>query len=176
MGLCASYYAVTAKELEHYLTKDNAEDIFEDLEEISDSEDESCYTDLDKLWDGLHFLLTGYDSDNDFNAEKSPQNLALYHAFFGQNLITSTEKDTQMFYIPVENVPHIADVLNTLNFNDFTKNVDFNKFSEKEIYPDIWCEEDHDELLEELEEYFDRLKDFYQNAKENNFAVITFVG
>lgn len=175
MGLASYYFAVNETELDEITQQTDVEEIFEKLEEISERDDDS-YTDFDKLWEGLHFLLTGYNSDDDYNAKKSPQDLAIYQAFFGLELIPSTKNDTNVYYITSDKVKELAKVICGLKFSDFSQNVDFDKFTNNDIYPDIWCNEDKDDLLEELEEYFDNLQNFYQNASDNNLSVITYVG
>lgn len=175
MGLASCYFAVNETELKNIINQDDDDEFVERLEEIAERDDES-YTDLDKLWEGLHFLLTGFNSDNVHNAKKTPEQLAIYHAFFGLELIPITEDGTDAFYITPEKVKELSKVLNNLNFSDFNQNVDFDKFTENDIYPDIWCNEDKDDLLEELEEYFDNLKNIYQYASDNDLSIITYVG
>ena len=54
MGLLANYMMVDEATLDSMM-KLNNEELMEKLEELEDNE----YYDMDKLWDGLHFLLTG---------------------------------------------------------------------------------------------------------------------
>ena len=55
MGMLAQYMAVDNKILNKMLEMDN-EKIIDEIEELS--EDEKCdICDIDKMWDGLHFLF-----------------------------------------------------------------------------------------------------------------------
>ena len=57
MGMLACYLEVDEGMIER-LKSQTAEDIFEQLEELEEEEGAEVY-DMDKLWDGLHFILTG---------------------------------------------------------------------------------------------------------------------
>ncbi|AWY20791.1 YfbM family protein [Moraxella bovis] len=173
MGIYASYYAVDdnqVKEFKALLSEDdddNVELFFECLEEFEDDDNEENYTDLDKLWDGLHVLLTGFNSDDEYNANKTPEQLALYYGFFGQETLNE-----EVYLLNADKVIDVVNALNKINIDELLYNVNFDDFGKADLYPDIWYNEDKDDLTDELKEYFETLKQFYQNALKNNRSVL----
>ena len=55
MGMYAEYRTYSDEQLEH-LKKLNIDDLFDAFE---DEDDSVPVTDVDKMWDALHFILTG---------------------------------------------------------------------------------------------------------------------
>ena len=50
-------------------------------------------------------------------------------------------------------------------------------FAENGIYPDIWdYEEEREEIMEELSEHFETLKEFYNKVAENKNIVVVTIG
>lgn len=176
MGIYASYYALDdnqVKEFKALLSKDDddsVEQFFERLEEFEDDDNnEENYTDLDKLWDGLHFLLTGFDSD-DYNANKTPEQLALCYGFFGQETLNE-----EVYLLNADKVIDVVNALNKINIDELLDNVNFDDFGKADLYPDIWYNDDKEDLSEELKEYFENFKQFYQNAFKNNHSVLIVI-
>ena len=61
MGLIANYQLVNDQELEKIMDPDlDPEELLEDLEELA--EEQEVFLDIDKMWDVLHFVLTGVSS------------------------------------------------------------------------------------------------------------------
>ena len=60
MGMIAYYMGVEKDIIEDLKCKSN-EDLFDEIESLEE-EDIEMY-DMDKLWDGLHFVLTGASAD-----------------------------------------------------------------------------------------------------------------
>lgn len=178
MGMYASYYAIDdsqAKEYKALLSNNNdgsVEEFFENLEERDDKIDDEDFANLDKLWDGLYFLLTGFNSDDDYNDKKSDEQLALYRGFFG----VDTLSDEGVYLLDADKVADVVNALNKVDINELIKQADFAKFEEADIYPSIWDDEDEwDEIGEELAEYFEKFKQFYQNALKNNRSVLIVI-
>lgn len=65
---------------------DKVDRAFEFLFELSKNKDDTDkhYIELDDKWDWLHYILTGFNGDDKYNANKNPEQLALYYAFFWQ--------------------------------------------------------------------------------------------
>ena len=167
MGMYASYYAIDdsqAKEYKALLSNnddDSVEEFFENLEELDDNIDDEDFANLDKLWDGLHFLLTGFASYDDEDEVKTPEQIALYQGFFGTDALS----DEGVYLLDADNVANVVNALNKVDIDKLIKQADFTKFEEADIYPSIWDDEDEcDEIGEELAEYFEQFKRFYQNV------------
>ena len=165
MGMYAMYQEVKKEDFKKLLESD---DFFETIEELEEKDGtELC--DIDKMWDALHFLLNGLSA-----LYGDPQDNILSEFIIGSKCF---DDDSEEFarYIPTERVAEIANKLNEIDFQDYLKDFDMNKFAENGIYPDIWeYDEEREEIMEELSEHFETLKEFYNKvAKNKNIVVVT---
>ena len=165
MGMYAMYQEVKKEDFKKLLESD---DFFETIEELEEKDGtELC--DIDKMWDALHFLLNGLSA-----LYGDPQDNILSEFIIGSKCF---DDDSEEFarYIPTERVAEIANKLNEIDFQDYLKDFDMNKFAENGIYPDIWdYTEEREEIMEELSEHFKNLKEFYNKVAENkNIVVVT---
>ena len=152
MGMYAMYQEVKKEDFKKLLESDDFFETIEDLEEKDGTE----LCDIDKMWDALHFLLNGLSA-----LYGDPQDNILSEFIIGSKCF---DDDSEEFarYIPTERVAEIANKLNEIDFQDYLKDFDMNKFAENGIYPDIWSyDEEREEIMEELSEHFDNLKEFY---------------
>ena len=91
----------------------------------------------------------------------------------------SFDEESEEFarYIPTEKVIEISKKLNEINFQDYLKDFDMTNFAENGIYPDIWdYAEEREEIMEELSEHFDNLKEFYNEVAKNKNIVVVTIG
>ncbi|WP_314294846.1 YfbM family protein [Fusobacterium periodonticum] len=165
MGMYAMYQEVKKEDFKKLLESD---DFFETIEELEEKDGtELC--DIDKMWDALHFLLNGLSA-----IHGTPEDNLLSEFIIGSESFDEESEDFTR-YIPTERVIEIAKKLNEINFEDYLKDFDMNKFAENGIYPDIWSYDDErEEIMEELSEHFETLKEFYNKvAKNKNIVVVT---
>lgn len=108
------------------LSNDN--DLFEAVEEYGDESTTIAY-DIDKLWDGLHFLLTG------ISAEEPIEDNPLSEAIVGTNIFDC--EDFIAYTIP-NHIKEIVDALNKIDIEALIENMDLSKFRKAKIYPNIW--------------------------------------
>ena len=165
MGMCAIYQEVKKEDFKKLLESD---DFFETIEELEEKDGtELC--DIDKMWDALHFLLNGLSAI--YNAT---ENNLLSEFIIGSESFND-EAEEFARYIPTKKVIEISKKLNEINFQDYLKDFDMTNFAENGIYPDIWdYVEEREEIMEELYEYFENLKNFYNKVAENkNIVVVT---
>ena len=165
MGMYAMYQEVKKEDFKKLLESDDFFETIENLEEKDGTE----LCDIDKMWDALHFLLNGLSA-----LYGDPQDNILSEFIIGsKNFDDDSEEFTR--YIPTERVAEIANKLNKIDFQDYLKDFDMNKFAENGIYPDIWeYDEEREEIMEELSEHFETLKEFYNKVAENkNIVVVT---
>ena len=165
MGMCAVYQEVKKEDLKKILESD---DFFETIEELEEKDGtELC--DIDKMWDALHFLINGLSA-----IHGAPEDNLLSEFIIGSESF-DTESEDFARYIPTERVIEIAKKLNEINFQDYLKDFDMTTFDENGIYPDIWSyDEEREEIMEELSESFENLKNFYNKVAENkNIVVVT---
>ena len=109
MGMIACLQVVDDLRIEQLLSKD-ADDLFAEIEEMQ--EDNDSVLDIDKLWDGLHFLLTGVSA-----CEPIEGNL-ISEAIVGTRKFIEDEDTDHIAYIPYERVRAIAKELNDIDIND----------------------------------------------------------
>jgi len=160
MGIIANYNYLSNKDLKELKTFYSEEnEVFEETEEVNS--DVKISLDLDKMWDALHFVLTGVSSSEPI------KNNPLSEAILG---VTSIE-EVEEFLSYTEKV-RIQDIVSALEHFDMETAME--TFSMKEcqranLYPDIWDDEEAtDEIKEELTDCFQKLKDFYQKILEVN--------
>ena len=161
----AMYQEVKKEDFKKLLESDDFFETIEDLEEKDGTE----LCDIDKMWDALHFLLNGLSA-----LYGEPQDNILSEFIIGSKCFDDDSEEFKR-YIPTERVAEIANKLNEIDFQDYLKDFDMTNFAENGIYPDIWdYVEEREEIMEELSEHFDNLKEFYNKvAKNKNIVVVT---
>lgn len=166
MGMYAGYYQISDTELEH-LRQLEEQGLMERAEELSEDENvEIC--DLDKMWDALHFVLTG-DTLSDA-ADHDPLSEAVCGSdFLAQQLHAGG--------IPAKRVKEIAQALHEVDFAARLAALQMSDFAAADIYPAIWDRpEEEDDTRAELPAYFADLQAFYDNAAERGNAVLVMIG
>ena len=165
MGMYAMYQEIKKEDFKKLLESDDFFETIEDLEEKDGTE----LCDIDKMWDALHFLLNGLSA-----LYGEPQDNILSEFIIGSKNFDDNSEEFKR-YIPTERVAEITNKLNEIDFQDYLKDFDMNKFAENGIYPDIWeYDEEREEIMEELSEHFETLKEFYNKvAKNKNIVVVT---
>ena len=169
MGLIANYKYLSDKnlnELKSLYTENTAS--ITDIEEHNN--DLEILLDLDKMWDALHFLLTGKSA-----AEPIEEDL-ISEAIVGQDSLTDEEVEEFIAGIRADRVKEIAKALEALDFESYLDKFEMTHFAQNDIYPNIWSyEEEIDEIKEDLSYAFDSLKAFYTRMAEKGCAVIVSI-
>lgn len=163
MGMIASYQSTTDIELEKFMCLDNAE-------EAQENENlEIC--DIDKMWDALHFLLTGKSAIKG----RIEDNL-ISEAIVGQFDPFGEEIEEFIAGTKADRVKEIAKALQELDFETYLDKFDMRAFSQNDIYPDIWGYEDEADLIkDDLRNSFENLKKFYEKMAEHERAVLVSI-
>ena len=165
MGMLAQYMAVDNKILNKMLEMDN-EKIIDEIEELS--EDEKCdICDIDKMWDGLHFLLTGK------SAARVIKDSKLSEAVVG-TAVFDTEDENEVFlaYIKADELPAIVNALENIEIKDMIKKYSMDDFKQSQIYPNIWKKEDEADIYDELAFCFKGMLDFYKKCCKKNMNIV----
>ncbi len=163
MGMIACYQMTDDKMISELLEK-SAEEVFEAIEELQEMEEDVL--DIDKLWDGLHFLLTHVTASEPL--EENP----LSEAVVGVKNFSDDEDADFIAYILQERVQTIMNELKLFDIESAIEAFQPKEFAQKGIYPNIWMHEDKEKLQEELKEGFWALKKFYAKAAELGKSVI----
>lgn len=160
MGMIGNLLRVTQTELDAYL-KDSSL-----LEKRIYQEENQKLVDIDKSWDGIHYLLTGRSvGDNTHPLTK---------VFFSGQLV-DTDQDLgngPAHFVTPEQVKEINAQISKLTRDELAIRYDPKKMSSLHIYPNIW---EMDEVLDYLLEYFESVQELYALAAQNDEAVVTFI-
>lgn len=168
MGMIAYYCLISDEELNSLknLNSDN-EDVSKKLE--AENEQDEISLDLDKMWDALHFVLTGKDCAN------AMQGNPLSQAIVGECTLISSG-DEYLAYISKSSISSILEALENFDMETAMQEFSMEKCKEADIYPDIWdYEEEAEEIQEEICSYFEQLKAFYRQILAVNGNVVVSI-
>ena len=167
MGIIANYQYLSDRNLKEMRLFYN--EAVEDIDDIKDGNDEiEIQLDMDKMWDALHFVLTGVSKD------KAMENNHLSEAVFGVNSIKNSVE--YIAYTQKSKVKDIVLALEDFDIDKALENLSMSRLKETNIYPNIWdYEEDTDKIREELRTDFQRLRDFYKKILEVNGNVVIII-
>ena len=166
MGMVACYQMADKKMINELLNK-TAEEVYETVEELQEMEENVL--DIDKMWDGLHFLLT------DVGAAQPLEGNPLSEAIVGVKNFSDDEEADFITYIIPERVAIIMDALKSFDIEKSIEEFQPERFAQNEIYPNIWMREDKEDLQEELKEYFLKLVSFYEMVVEQGKGIIVSI-
>ena len=169
MGLIANYQFVNDQNLEKIMNPDlDPEELLEDLEDLA--EEEEVLLDIDKMWDVLHFVLTGVSTD-----EPQAEN-PLSEAILG--VLPAEDLDDYVAVTEKDRVAEILSALKSFDIEEALDNFDMVACKEAGLYPNIWDEDDEDmvdELLEEIEDCYKGLITFYKKVLEAEGNVVVTI-
>ena len=167
MGIIANYKYLSDKnrnELKLFYTE-NTESIT-DIEE--NNNDLEILLDLDKMWDALHFVLTGVSG-----SEPIKDN-CLSEAVLG--ISPSEEVEEYVAYTEKSRIKDIVLALDNFDIEKAMESFSMEECKKANIYPDIWdYEEESEEIEEELMDCFQNMKDFYRKILEVNGNVLVTI-
>lgn len=163
MGVRAVYIALTDKETDR-LEASTGDELIKELEEMQERKD--CNkVDIDKMWDSLHFVLTGITASEPI--EDNPLSelvVGVYPILFEDEFVSFSSK---------EDVKKIIEIVKNIDFNTYRANFNPKILAQKEIYPNIWTEDKND-LFNEIKSSFDELVKFYQKNKDLNILATIY--
>ncbi|MBO4997181.1 MAG: YfbM family protein [Lachnospira sp.] len=165
MGMIACYQEVNEVTL-HRIKK--SDDVFGIVEELQE-EDETLLFDMDKLWDGLHYLLTKRSASAPIDGNP------LSEAVVGQDIFSEEDED-YIAYITPSHIASIVEALEKIDITSLLDNMNFQELARQQIYPNIWTrEEEQEEIREDLKYSFEGLLSFYQSVLAHGGAVIVSI-
>ena len=167
MGLIANYNCISDESLKELKGLGSSKrDLFETVEEWSD-EDE-LLLDIDKMWDVLHFVLTGVSTDH--RIADNP----LSQAVLG---ITAVEElSDYLAYTEHDKLADIVAALEQFDMEEALESFDMAACKEAELYPDIWdYDEEEEEIKDELLHDFEQMKRFYKQVLDANGNVLVSI-
>ena len=167
MGLIANYNCISDKSLKELKGLGSSEeDLFETVEAWSDEDD--LLLDIDKMWDVLHFVLTGVSTDH--RIADNP----LSQAVLG---ITAVEElSDYLAYTEHDKLADIVAALEQFDMEEALESFDMAACKEAELYPDIWdYDEEEEEIKDELLHDFEQMKRFYKQVLDANGNVLVSI-
>lgn len=167
MGIIANYQYLSDKNLKKLKTfYEKKAKVFEEVED--ENEGVKILLDLDKMWDVLHFVLTGVGSSEPI------KNNPLSEAVVG--LVPIEDVEEYLAYTEKSRVKDIVLALEHFDIEKAMENFSMEECQKADLYPDIWdYEEEADEIKEELMDCFQNLKDFYKKIVEANGNVLVTI-
>ena len=167
MGIIANYQYLSDRNLKEMKLFYN--EAVDDIDDVKDRNDDiEIQLDMDKMWDALHFVLTGVGKD------EAIENNHLSEAVFGVNSIKNSQE--YIAYTQKSKVKDIVPALEDFDIEKALENLSMSRLKKANIYPNIWdYEEDADKIREELMTYFQRLRDFYKKILEVNGNVVIII-
>ena len=167
MGIIANYQYLSdnnLQELKSFYAEED--DIFEEVEDWNNEAE--ILLDIDKMWDALHFVLTGV------SCIEPIKNNPLSEAVVGVFSIDGIEE--YISYIEKSRIKDIVFALDNFDIEKALKTFSMKECKEAELYPDIWdYEEETDEIKEEIMDYFQNMKDFYKQVLEEDGNVLVTI-
>ena len=164
MGIIANYQYLSNENLNEMKHLNGEEDeIFEEVEDWN--EEAEILLDIDKMWDVLHFVLTGVDSSEPI--EGNP----LSEAVVG---VTSLEEVSEFIaYIEKDRVADIISALENFDIDAALESFSMEACKKAELYPDIWDKDvDVEGIKKEIYVCFKEMIDFYKQILEANGNVL----
>ena len=167
MGMIANYQYINDEQLNCLKNFDcERNDVLAEVEEMN--EESEMLLDIDKMWDVLHFVLTGVSSCDPIENNPLSEAVVGVHPLEGQDgFVAYTEKE------------RVADILAALEAFDMEQAMaafSMDACKKAELYPDIWDYDDEEELVkEEISDYFQNMKDFYREVLEANGHVMVTI-
>ena len=131
--------------------------------------EEPMACDLGKMWDGLHFILTGVSATAPLAGNP------LSEAVVGTAMFSEASYIDSLSYIYPDRVEEISGALERFDIGQALSDFSPRTFAQNEIYPDIWQEEEKDSLKAELSNAFMELKHFYEAVKSDNMGIIVSI-
>lgn len=167
MGMIANYQYLPDDKLKQIKLLSNEEEDLLDLAEDY-AEEYEIFLDIDKMWDALVFVLTGFSSSEFL--DDNP----LREAVLG---VTPLEDVSE--YIAYTEKTKIAEIVESLESFDMHKALaDFSMEACKkaDLYPDIWDYlEEEEEIKDEIRISFENMKEFYKKILEFNGNVLVTI-
>ena len=154
MGMIANYQYLSDNELSQIKRYSCQEEDLLDLVEDYPEENDTLI-DIDKMWDALLFVMTGFSSSEFMDDDP------LREAVLG---VTSLENVSE--YIAYTEHSKIAEIVQALENFDMDRalaNFSMEACKKADLYPDIWDYlDEEEEIKDDIRTYFVKMKDFYK--------------
>lgn len=161
------FVRVSKTELENYISDSL---LFENLLDDENFDENPNVCDIDKAWDAISYLLTGYGPSN-LSQAKPP----LSWTIFGSGILDENQDlgYGPANYLTAEQVLLLHAALSNISSKDLELHYDADKMNALGLYPNSWGNPQDE--MDYIGSHFENLKTFYSNAATNNQAVICYL-
>jgi hypothetical protein len=165
--MIGKFIRVPESDLEEYLVDSS---LFEKRIDNQEDDDEFNTCDIDKSWDAISFLITGF-GPSDLEKAETP----IAWTIFGAQVLDENQDlgYGPANYLTADQVNELHNALINIPPTRLKMNFDAAKMNELGIYPNYW--EDNEDEVDYLMQHFDSLKAFYAEAAINGEAVISYL-
>jgi hypothetical protein len=165
MGLLGQYMMINEESFESLINLEN-DDLIDELEDLSEDEENEIY-DIDKMWDGLHFILTGISASQPIEGNK------LSEAIVGVRVLNEEDENADFIaYTKLDDLPGIIAALKNVDIEKLRLNFDLSIFRKLKVYPNIWIDKEKDNLFNDLIQEYRNILKFYEKALESKSHII----
>ena len=167
MGMIANYQYLSDNELSQIVPDSRQEEELFDLVEDSTKENETLI-DIDKMWDALVFVLTGFSSSEFL--DDNP----LREAVLG---VTPLEDVSEYIaYTEKTRIAAISQALEEFDMDKALKDFSMEACKKADLYPNIWDYlEDEEEIKSFILTCFVKMKDFYKEILNHKGNVLVTI-
>ena len=167
MGMIANYQYLADNELEQIKGLSNQEDDLLDFAEDS-ADTHDILIDIDKMWDALLFVLTGFSSSEFL--DDNP----LREAVLG---VTPLEDVSEYIaYTEKSRIAAISQALESFDIDRAMADFSMEACKKADLYPNIWDYlEEEEEIKDEIRISFVNMKEFYKKILELNGNVLVTI-
>lgn len=157
MGMIAEYLMIDDETLNSFMDLNN-EDLTNKLFEIEESQ-KFKRIDIDKIWDVLHFFLTGVSASKPIEYDK------LSEGVLGVDNFNLDEENADFVAFTInEALVEIIEAIEKVDFEKLAANFDLGILKKNKIYPNGIWEEKKVDLLEEIKDALNEILNFYKEA------------
>ena len=161
MGMIGKFAAVTPVQLQSLIDGSSQALSFLISEEVDNKPTEQL--DIDKAWQGVHFLLTGEPYSNDSSLAK---------AIFGGTEVGDDLGFGPARYLTPEEVKEVAAALRDVSKEDLVQRYVPSAFEEANVYPTGIWESESDVAFDYLLHAFESMLTFYESIAARGDAVL----
>ena len=165
MGIIANYKYLSDENLNKLKSLYGKEDeVFEKVEDCN--EEDKILLDIDKMWDALVFVMTGFSSSEFMDDEP------LREAVLG--VIPLEDVSEYIAYTEKSRIAAISQALEEFDMDKALKDFSMEACKKADLYPDIWDYlEEEDEIKDDIRISFENMKKFYKQilSLEGNVLV-----
>ena len=167
MGMIANYQYLPDDKLKQIkLLSNDEEDLMDTAEDYA--EEYEIFLDIDKMWDALVFVLTGFSSSEFL--DDNP----LREAVLG---VTPLEEVSEYIaYTEKNKIAEIIEALESFDMHRALEDFSMEACKKADLYPDIWDYlEEEEEIKDDILTCFVKMKDFYKEILNHKGNVLVTI-